>query len=958
MPEHLIKYSRRHSSRKHSKALCDIYKILTELITNSDESYNRLEKSGYKCSYPKNIKIYIDRKTRIVKITDCAEGMDLDDINHNFEKYGAIKSGKKRGHEGRGLYGQGLTDVLFLNPLFKSSLYSIKNDKLYTSEFYYKDDDQTYNSRCLIDSDIIKFRKQYDIPENGTVIKFKLSEKINLPQFQNLISGLTNSYMLRFINSNPNRQITLIETENNGKQIQKQIKYVFTENEYPKNISKILPEKKLYFKYENFKPVEIDIVLYKADFDLKQKLGNDAAGLLVFDACHDNSVYDLDFFGFENCPGANNIFGYIKLSNIREIIDQKLAETMPEEILTDTRDGFDKSHKFYKHFSNEIKDLLAPVFDELKEIEKDKSCESEETKKRHKEAFDKLNKIYSELVGEKNGGTLESIKSESIHNIEFIREHIKITVNKQYGLLLRINVNDFSEKAKVNINCNESEIIFSPDVVIIKKSEANEHGIISKNIRIKSNISDVVGTLTASCEDKNAHCIVSVVQGELFYPKNGIEFNPDQFNAITNKKSRLHLFVDLEKIKVGENINLKSDNPTIILLDKVIKVTPEKISDSRNVLVPVRFFGNQNNTSGNISAHYGKYECRARIYVNDKNKQAPQGKDRGIFRGWKFGTMPEQTQMGISRIGEDTGLIIINKINPINRIYFGESPLRSDIDKSIIMQLYLAELILAEFLNLSVAEAYIKGNLGQKTGDDHTNISNHIAMKKLEIGPGIYESFVNKTLHSDYKNIIHRDEDYNDANVLISRIDMLSGRLREIVEMRFGLNENRKHTLDEIAIKYKLTRERIRQIINHALSKLYQDEEITENDIFQEEFIEKAASKDVIDKVDYINRFEKSLDVTADKIIEQAANFYSVKAKDIKTISRKKEVVLPRQVAMYLIRTHLKYSFPVIGEIFKRDHTTIMYAFNKIKNMYSKNNEIKKEILLIQNNLANTKIVL
>jgi len=461
MSEHSIKYSRRHSARKHGKALRDIYKIFTELITNSDESYNRLKKAGHESIHPKTIKIYIDRKTRIIKIVDCAEGMDLVDIDNNFEKYGAIKSGDKRGHRGRGLYGQGLTDVLFLNPSFRSSLHSIKNGKLYTSEFYYKDDDQTYNSRRLKNSELAKIRNKYDIPQNGTVIQFKLPEKINLPQFQNLFAGLKSSYMLRFINSNPDRHITLIETENNGKLVQKQIKYNFTEKAYSKNVSRILPEKKLYFKYENFEPVEIDVVVYKADFDLKQEIGNDAAGLLVFDAHHDNSVYDLDFFGFENSPGANNVFGYIKLSNIREIIDQKLAETIPEEILTDTRDGFDESHKFYRHFSNEIKDLLAPVFNELKETEKDESSESEETKRRHKEVFDKLNKIYSELVGEKNGGTLEDVKSEVIRNLEFARDHIKVTVSKQYGLQLRINVNDFLDKAKVNISCSEPQIPLS-----------------------------------------------------------------------------------------------------------------------------------------------------------------------------------------------------------------------------------------------------------------------------------------------------------------------------------------------------------------------------------------------------------------------------------------------------------------------------------------------------------------
>jgi len=161
---------------------------------------------------------------------------------------------------------------------------------------------------------------------------------------------------------------------------------------------------------------------------------------------------------------------------------------------------------------------------------------------------------------------------------------------------------------------------------------------------------------------------------------------------------------------------------------------------------------------------------------------------------------------------------------------------------------------------------------------------------------------------------------------------------------------------DEIAIKFKLTRERIRQIINTALSKLYKEEEIAEVDLLQEESISEIGTEDTADKVDYIDRFEKSLNITADKIVEQTANFYAIKVSDMQKVSRKKEVVLPRQVAMYLIRARLKYSFPAIGDIFKRDHTTIIHAFNKIEDMCKTHDKVEKEVSLIQNNLANTNI--
>ncbi|MBU1177143.1 MAG: helix-turn-helix domain-containing protein [Patescibacteria group bacterium] len=962
MPEHIIKNSKRFASRRHGKALRDIYKIFTELITNSDESYNRLEKKGINIDYIKSIEIYIDRRTRVIRVIDYAEGMNQKDIEENFGKYGAIKSGSKKGHDGRGLYGQGLTDVLFLNPSSTSNLYSIKDDELYICSFYYKEDDQIYSHNRLSKKELKKYRQKYNIKKNGTVIEFELPsfKKINLPEFQNLFRGLSDSYMLRFINSNPDRNITLIETENKKNPVSKKIEYKFVEKLYSNDVSKIL-DKKLYFKpYEEFKPVEIDICLYKAKFDLVQKIGENANKILVYDANYDNSVYDLDFFGFEKNLGANNIFGYIKLTNAREIIDEKLNEEIPEEILTDTRNGFDKSQLFYKYFSNKVKDLLYPIFDEFKNSEEDASDLSEETKKRHSEVFKKLNKIYSDLVGEKSGGTFDNPDSRKINELMFARENIKITVDKQYYLQLKINIDDFSQNAKVFLLCNEKQISVTPDTIILKKEDANRDGIISKHIKIKSNTLNAVGKITATCEESQAVCFVSVIQSDLFYPQNGIEFYPNELSVVTNRKSKLYLFVDLEKVKTAEVINLESDNSSIILLDKKVKVPKEKISKSNNAMIPIGFIGQKSNENGNVIAISNNYQCNAKIYVHDKNRIPPQGKDAGIFRGWKFRDMPEQIQKARAQFGEEAGFIIINRKNPINKIYFGEDPKMSDVEKSIIMQLYLAELILDEFLNLSVAEAYNNGNLGQKTDDAHTDISGHIIMKKLEIGAIIYEMFVDKPLHQDYINIINRNIETNDANVLVSRIDVLGGRLKEIVEMKFGINENRKHTLEEISLKYKISRERVRQIINSALPKLYGDDEIiTINDIPKEEssIFEGKKGKRNIKIIDYIDRFEKSLDVSTDKIIEGVADFYSIKENEIKSISRKKEFAYPRQISMYLIRKHLKSSFPVIGNIFKRDHTTIMYAYKKIQKDYKKDNKMQEEITLIESNLRNLDIL-
>jgi len=97
---------------------------------------------------------------------------------------------------------------------------------------------------------------------------------------------------------------------------------------------------------------------------------------------------------------------------------------------------------------------------------------------------------------------------------------------------------------------------------------------------------------------------------------------------------------------------------------------------------------------------------------------------------------------------------------------------------------------------------------------------------------------------------------------------------------------------------------------------------------------------------DYIANIQtKSL--TPKEIIEAVAKFYNITYKDLISSGRKKELVWPRQISIYLIREELNTSYPSIGnELGGRDHTTAMHAYNKIyMEVKEKGNEkIKQEI--------------
>jgi len=92
--------------------------------------------------------------------------------------------------------------------------------------------------------------------------------------------------------------------------------------------------------------------------------------------------------------------------------------------------------------------------------------------------------------------------------------------------------------------------------------------------------------------------------------------------------------------------------------------------------------------------------------------------------------------------------------------------------------------------------------------------------------------------------------------------------------------------------------------------------------------------------------------VTTKQIIKKVAEFYDIHIKDLLKRSRRREIVKPRQIAMYLMRNELNTSYPSIGqELGQRDHTTAIHAYEKIKKEILKNEQFEQEINLIKEKL-------
>jgi chromosomal replication initiator protein len=93
-------------------------------------------------------------------------------------------------------------------------------------------------------------------------------------------------------------------------------------------------------------------------------------------------------------------------------------------------------------------------------------------------------------------------------------------------------------------------------------------------------------------------------------------------------------------------------------------------------------------------------------------------------------------------------------------------------------------------------------------------------------------------------------------------------------------------------------------------------------------------------------------DIMPGKIVELVAREWKITEDDLLGRDRSQKIAEPRQVAMYLMRKETDASLPQIGEVLGgRDHTTVMYAIEKIANQIETKADLRKRVISVKQQL-------
>jgi len=729
-------------------------KILAELITNSDDSYKRInpEEALAHESFGK-IEIVANRRKKKFTVIDQAQGISREEMINKFPQYGEESGDRSAGWRTRSLFGKGLRDVLLTQRI--GVVRSIRNGQASIANFYYgslrRRERKSAKEAPIVDIEDHpprvnnNIRSSWGIQENGTAVDFLLREDLSFPRRETLVAKLKNFYILRMINSDPRRKVLLRYVDSSGQRTVDEIKYSFPSGELVKESEFIMD-----FDGRQFK---IELAVWRAENDLTQGIAgyeDREGGLLILD--EDQNVLDLTLFQYDYDPSASKLFGKVKILGAGEYIRSKLNSDPPEGVLTEDREGLERKHSFYKRLAATIEPVLKPIVEEEEARRRLQSGGfSPETIARYNRAIDSLNALYQELVGKADlGDGFTGKKPELPEYLAFIRSELTVTENVLTPLALMINCDKFQASTQATVSSDNEKIVVQPERFAIARQTA-ESALMTKIVRINGAEAGTTGKIVAKADGHHTETTIHVVDKEIFYPPDGFAFYPSGMRLHESKERKLHLFVDIEKIPIGSTISLRCDSPAFELPTSIDFRENMKINDevgSMDMPIVGRIIGSK----GEVTATFATYSAKAQVQVVKKNGGKPEPPKQGsIFKPPRFDKIPilkVQTWLNPA-----DGTILVNILDPLNSVYFGSEPesARLSVEGSnakLHCQIRLADLVLDECLNKIVTDAWTKGTIEKRhPNNPEIDIRHYVAEWKYKYGKRIHEHFV--TVQSD-----------------------------------------------------------------------------------------------------------------------------------------------------------------------------------------------------------------
>jgi hypothetical protein len=509
----------------------DVMRALVEIITNSNDSYSRLEQAGGSSSGEMIIEIQRKRKNSIIRVRDFAEGMTDKRMDRVVGTYGEATSGIKEDQHVRGMWGRGLKDSIF--GLGYGHVRSFKGENFYSCSLLLKKGVPTFDLDDPIRA-TVDLREKYNIPKgNGTVIEIIVSrDDVKMPQYNNLRNYLQRHFELRPIMSNPKRRIILQDIASDGK-VRQEHELGYRSPRGDKVLEEII-------EIEGY-PAEAQLEVYRSGIQLSTRAeeGDYAdGGLLVISR---DIVISLTMLKFENDPYASYFYGSIQCDYLHDLLKND------EPVLTATRDGINWTHPFAKALKLAVEGKLEPLVQEEREhaIHDEQTKLDKKLRRKMDRALHELNTIaVTELRDQKDGDLQKQIILPD-SGMGFFPERMYVQTGQIAALILRVLLGENGRTgATASIISNSPEvIILTPQVVL--KPHKTDPTILEARVKVEGRQVGGEGMVTAYLGRNRAQAMVQVHSKKETIPSppmrgSNVLFTDIRFDDRTDPRQRVY----------------------------------------------------------------------------------------------------------------------------------------------------------------------------------------------------------------------------------------------------------------------------------------------------------------------------------------------------------------------------------------------------------------------------------
>lgn len=328
-----------------SRRFASVEKALVELITNSDDSYARIERQGLAMSGRIRVEYERHREGALLAVTDEAEGMDHATACRILS-YGGAHSPLSRGDgNGRGFFGRGLQQAIY--GLGHGWIETIRSDRLSRIDLF-----RGENGGYLFDDGggdrpvSPEGRERLGLPGDGTRVSIVVeNSEATISLYRSLVHSLGNNVYLREILAR--RTVEVANLRHGGAAVEVER----VRHEEPTSVLLIGPEKAGTFLHEGQAHL-FSLTLERAlGAELNPRGDERTNGIVVVSGM---AVLDCQFFEHENQMGTEYLFGRVRCPVLLERLGQGVA------IISDEREGLNAKDPLVAAFAKAVSEMIAP----------------------------------------------------------------------------------------------------------------------------------------------------------------------------------------------------------------------------------------------------------------------------------------------------------------------------------------------------------------------------------------------------------------------------------------------------------------------------------------------------------------------------------------------------------------------------------------------------------------------